>query len=334
MQREYLSIAVILTVAAGCDNVAWEGVELRLQPPTSPAILSAIESDISPDQIENDPSSRTPIRPILFSGQRTGSIATLTAVGEVAGNSLLGIPHANLKLETPDDFDLAGVTKDSEWILFSEGVRIGRMIAQDISIDERFCTPRPAISGIVELVSEAADVEQLIALPIAFSASRSFKQYVAHRHNYSQRVASLTLASEAIAEFGAEWPTSLLNSRADISTFQFIGESSQAIAATFVYQDQMTTSPPQEPGGYSLFLMGSESSGTYGATYLSYRPNESEGKGVPRYVDHIDWDGDGSEEILLEIFGSESRWFAGLAREEGRWTQSFEDSCNRSTVER
>ena len=332
MQRECLSIAVILTVAAGCDNVAWEGVELRLRPPTSPAMLSSEEPNISPDQIEDDPAPRAPIRPILFSGQRTGPIATLTAVGEVAGNSLLGIPNQNLQFETPSALDLAGVTKDSEWILFSEGVRIGRMVAQEVWIDERYCTPRPAISGRVELVSEATNVEHLIALPNAFSASRSFKQYTAHRHNYNQRVASLTLASEAITDFGAEWPISLLNSRADINTFQLVGEDSRTIAATFVYQDQMTISPPQEPEAYSLFVMGSESSGTYGATYVSYRPTESQGKGVPRYIDHIDWNGDGAEEILLEIFGSENRWFAGLAKKEGRWTQSFEDRCNRSTL--
>jgi|TARA_B100000745_G_scaffold102455_1_gene65438 hypothetical protein len=207
------------------------------------------------------------------------------------------------------------------------------MIAQEVSIDDSFCTLRPTISGIVELVSEASDVEQLIALPIDVAGSRSFQPYTAYRHNYNQRVASLALASEVIPSLGAEWPPSILDSRTDIHAFQLPGEPRQAIAATFLHQDRMITSPP-EPGAYSLFVMGDATSGTYEISYMWYRLAESQGKGVPRYLDHIDWNGDGSEEILLEMFGSEDRWFAGLAKQDGRWIRSFEDSCNSATKEK
>jgi hypothetical protein len=95
----------------------------------------------------------------------------------------------------------------------------------------------------------------------------------------------------------------------------------------------MITSPP-EPGAYSLFVMGDATSGTYEISYMWYRLAESQGKGVPRYLDHIDWNGDGSEEILLEMFGSEDRWFAGLARQDGGWVRSFEDSCSSATKEK
>jgi len=182
-------------------------------------------------------------------------------------------------------------------------------------------------------VSEASDVEQLIALPIDVAGSRSFQPYMAYRHNYNQRVASLALASEVIPSLGAEWPPSILDSRTDIHAFQLPGEPRQAIAATFLHQDRMITSPP-EPGAYSLFVMGDATSGTYEISYMWYRLAESQGKGVPRYLDHIDWNGDGSEEILLEMFGSEDRWFAGLAKQDGRWIRSFEDSCNSATKEK
>ena len=42
MQRQHLAIAVILTLATGCDNVVWEGLELRLQPPISPATVERL----------------------------------------------------------------------------------------------------------------------------------------------------------------------------------------------------------------------------------------------------------------------------------------------------
>ena len=329
MQREHLAIAVILTLATGCDNVAWEGLELRLNPPTSSSAISSEQSVITPDLADEEQSLEIPKRPILLSGKRTGSTAKLTAVGEVNGNSLTAISNQGLGSE----ISLGLITQGSEWVLFSEGVRIGRMIAQEVSIDDSFCTLRPTISGIVELVSEASDVEQLIALPIDVAGSRSFQPYTAYRHNYNQRVASLALASEVIPSVGAEWPPSILDSRTDIHAFQLPGEPRQAIAATFLHQDRMITSPP-EPGAYSLFVMGDATSGTYEISYMWYRLAESQGKGVPRYLDHIDWNGDGSEEILLEMFGSEDRWFAGLAKQDGRWIRSFEDSCNSATKEK
>ena len=329
MQREHLAIAVILTLATGCDNVAWEGLELRLTPPASSSVISSEQSVITPDLADEEQSLEIPKRPILLSGKRTGSTAKLTAVGEVNGNSLTAISNQGLRSE----ISLGLITQGSEWVLFSEGVRIGRMIAQEVSIDDSFCTLRPTISGIVELVSEASDVEQLIALPIDVAGSRSFQPYTAYRHNYNQRVASLALASEVIPSLGAEWPPSILDSRTDIHAFQLPGEPRQAIAATFLHQDRMITSPP-EPGAYSLFVMGDATSGTYEISYMWYRLAESQGKGVPRYLDHIDWNGDGSEEILLEMFGSEDRWFAGLAKQDGRWIRSFEDSCNSATKEK
>ena len=329
MQREHLAIAVILTLATGCDNVAWEGLELRLNPPTSSSAISSEQSVITPDLADEEQSLEIPKRPILLSGKRTGSTAKLTAVGEVNGNSLTAISNQGLGSE----ISLGLITQGSEWVLFSEGVRIGRMIAQEVSIDDSFCTLRPTISGIVELVSEASDVEQLIALPIDVAGSRSFHPYTAYRHNYNQRVASLALASEVIPSLGAEWPPSILDSRTDIHAFQLPGEPRQAIAATFLHQDRMITSPP-EPGAYSLFVMGDATSGTYEISYMWYRLAESQGKGVPRYLDHIDWNGDGSEEILLEMFGAEDRWFAGLAKQDGRWIRSFEDSCNSATKEK
>jgi len=329
MQREHLAIAVILTLATGCDNVAWEGLELRLNPPTSSSAISSEQSVITPDLADEEQSLEIPKRPILLSGKRTGSTAKLTAVGEVNGNSLTAISNQGLGSE----ISLGLITQGSEWVLFSEGVRIGRMIAQEVSVDDSFCTLRPTISGIVELVSEASDVEQLIALPIDVAGSRSFQPYTAYRHNYNQRVASLALASEVIPSLGAEWPPSILDSRTDIHAFQLPGEPRQAIAATFLHQDRMITSPP-EPGAYSLFVMGDATSGTYEISYMWYRLAESQGKGVPRYLDHIDWNGDGSEEILLEMFGSEDRWFAGLAKQDGRWIRSFEDSCNSATKEK
>ncbi len=89
MRRNYLAIAVILTVASGCDNVSWGGVDTRLKPPRTKAEL-AVEapSPAAPLAEEEDPLPEPPDGPILLAGTRSGSQATLTVVGEIQGDAL------------------------------------------------------------------------------------------------------------------------------------------------------------------------------------------------------------------------------------------------------
>ena len=92
MRRKSLAIAVILTVASGCDNVGWGGVDVNLKPPRTkaelaaetpgPAAFAAEESEALPE---------LPNGPILLAGRRSGSEATLTVVGEIQGLSLIHI---------------------------------------------------------------------------------------------------------------------------------------------------------------------------------------------------------------------------------------------------
>ena len=50
MRKHLLAIAVILTVATGCDNVAWGGIDFEVQPPPvssrGPAAAAEVEDDI------------------------------------------------------------------------------------------------------------------------------------------------------------------------------------------------------------------------------------------------------------------------------------------------
>ncbi len=111
-----------------------------------------------------------------------------------------------------------------------------------------------------------------------------------------------------------------------------VGAPAEAIAATFMYRDQLGMSAPSA-GAYSLFLMGHASGEGYEPDYVWYRPVDSDGKGAPRYFDHLDWDGDGTEEVLLESL----RFGASLvrcARPSGveTWVRTSEDSCLRSAA--
>jgi len=321
MRRHLLAIAVILTVATGCDNVVWGGVEVELNAPP-------VAENPTPDG-ENGVDEQAPERelgPILMAGIRDGSRATLSVVGEVHGDSLA--PFPNPRFAAQDSARVATLfTEGSDWVLFAEGVRVGRLTADELGTVMETCTPRPAVSGMLELIPEAATAERFLALSADDAAQRDYSEYATHERDYDQGVASLTIAGDVIPRSGAPWPDEgTLAARQDIQAFQMTGVTGQAVAATFLYRDQLAIAPPGQ-GAYAVFVMGLPSGGAYQEAYAWYRAVDIDGKGAPRYFSHLDWDGDGESEILLDVFGSNRRWYAGLARRGDEWVRTFQDAC-------
>ena len=78
--------------------------------------------------------------------------------------------------------------------------------------------------------------------------------------------------------------------------------------------------------------MGEEVGGQHRSVYTWYRSVETEAKGAPRYFDHLDWDGDGTHEVLLDVIGADARWFAALGRQGDAWVRTYRDPCDPSTT--
>jgi hypothetical protein len=334
MRRRWLVIAVILTVAQGCDYVTWGGVQVRLEDPPSrdrAEAESLATEPAEPEPAETEPGGPTlPTGPFLLAGTRSGSRATLTVVGEIRSDALTDFPSDRAVEGYRDHFAERLLAPGTEFVLFSEGVRVGRLVAESTSVDSRYCMDKPSVSGTVELVPSASGATQLLAIPAQHVRRRP---YLAHRsldHTSDQRVASLRLATEAIPRVGATWPVSVLGTRADIRVFQLPGSATSTIAASFLHQDRLAAEAAPA-GAYSIFLLGEMSGDTYQTSYTWYRPVATEGKGAPRFYDHLDLDGDGSDEVILEVFGRDSRWFVSLARRNGAWTTAFQESCGRSS---
>jgi hypothetical protein len=320
MRRHLLAIAVILTVAPGCDNVAWGGVEVELRSP--PTALADSTGGTDPEAEEAPPRE---LGPILLAGVRDGSRARLSVVGEIHGDSLAPFPNPAY----PEDSTrlAALMSVGSEWILFAEGVRVGRLTADATSTSDEFCTPRASVAGVVELVPEASGAERLLALAADVGTDRAYGAYAAPQRDYDQGVATLNIAGEVIPRVGAPWPAEgVLAARQDIQAIQVEGVRGQAVAATFLYRDQLAVAPPGQ-GAYAVFVLGVPGAGGYTEGYSWYRSVDTDGKGVPRYFSHLDWDGDGEGEILLDIFGANRRWFAGLSRRQDEWVRAFQDAC-------
>jgi len=322
MRKHLLAIAVILTVATGCDNVAWGGIDMEIQPPPDPPVEETADTTAAPasedDAVNVD-------APVLLAGIRDGARATLVVVGEVHPEGLRPFPDPRF----PADVDRLEtlVAPGSTWILFSEGVRVGRLNAEESGTADAFCGDRRQISGIVELVPDAAPADRFLALPADDAEDKPYGEFRLIQHDYDQRVASLTIAGEAIPRVGASWPEQgVLDAREHIHAFQLGDALGQSIAATFVVQDELAVGPPRQ-GAYALFVLGHQRGSTYQEEFAWYRGVDDEGKGAPRYFDHLDWDGDGSDEILLDVFGSSRRWFATLGRQGDSWVRSYQDAC-------
>lgn len=322
MRRHLLAIAVILTVATGCDNVAWGGVEVALvAPPTAEVVVPE-----RPDEPDENAVPEREVGPLLLAGARDGSRATLAVVGEIHGDSLAPFPHPGYpQQDSVRAANLLGL--GSEWVLFAEGVRVGRLTTDEVGTVTETCSPRVSVSGMVELLPTAATAERFLALSADEAARLAYREYEEIQRDYDQGVASLDIVGQLIPSVGAPWPDQgTLAARQDIQAFQLDGVTGQGVAATFIYRDQLAVAPPG-PGAYAVFLMALPSAAGYQEAFSWYRAVDIDGKGAPRFLDHLDWDGDGESEILLDVFGADRRWYAGLARQQGEWVRTFQDAC-------
>jgi hypothetical protein len=319
MRRHLLAIAVILTGATGCDNVDWGGAEWRLAPPPTIAADTLAGGAAA---AAGDPAGRE-YGPLLLAGTRDAGRATFAVVGEVQGEGLLAIGPAPEDVERVDSLTAPG----SEWILFADGVRVGTLTVDEVGTSAGYCPARRTVSGVVELVPPASEAERLLALPARVGAGRAYGSFAPMEDVYDQRVATITWAVEAIPRNQATFPSEgLLAARQDIQVFQPTGAPGPAVAATFMYRDRLTIAPAGQ-GAYALFLLGAQRGGEYVEDFAWYRPVGEGGKGAPRFFDHLDWDGDGDSEILLEVLGAERRWFATLGRRGSEWIRTFQDAC-------
>lgn len=305
--------------------MTWGGTEMRLQAPPEKEI-AAPPGAVAAEE-EAAPLPPLPEGPVLMAGLRDGGTATLTAVAELAPDALVPLTDEADAPGFARHFADSLLAPGTELLLFSEGVRVGRLTATESGVDDAYCGSRPQVTGVVELAPGAVGARRLLALPAAAAAGRGWEPFATHQHDYDQRVASLGLAGDAIRRVGAPWPPSVLEARADVQAFRLGDAPGESVAATFLFQDRLDVAPPRTASAYALFVLGTFDGSDYASAYTWYQRADDGGKGAPRYFNHLDWDGDGSSEILLDVFGAERRWFATLARRGGAWVRSFEDDC-------
>jgi hypothetical protein len=203
------------------------------------------------------------------------------------------------------------------------------MTVDSVMADDYLCTSRPGASGLAQMLPTAATAERFLALDSRDAPESDFGAFDSPEYTFQQGSASISLSAQVIPEVGARWPQEQwVNYRADIRAFAPAEGPELPFAATFLYRDLAAVGPPTDSTGYVIFVMGEQATdGSFRRTHTWYRPAAAGGKGVPLFFEQMDWDGDGSPEVLLEVLGETRRWTAILARQGGGWMNAFEDPC-------
>jgi len=320
----WLLIVGIVTVTIGCDNVSWGGMSLSLEGPpgdtlaTPPGVLGS-ESTAGPQRIE--------FGPLLYAGIRQGDSARVVPVAELVEGTLQPLPQGDSATQLATQILEERLLPGQELVLFHQGTRIGTLtVTSSLGTTGDYCSPRAQALGHLELVPSASEAQRFLALEKPLGQERPYDLFQTVAVERAQRNAAQNLAGEALNQLRAQWPAALQSIRQDLQLFQFSTGEAPSVVATFLFQDQMEVGPAPD-GSYSLLILGEPRGTRFDRTFTWYRRVGEEGKGAPRLFSRMDWDGDGEEELLLEVFGAETRWWAALDREDGRWFISFQDPC-------
>lgn len=320
--RWFLLVGIVIAPSA-CDNVSWGGFEIGFR------ALGPDSVAPPPDPVEvsvSDPSSAV-LGPLLYAGVREGSRGRVFPVGEITQEGLRPLPSGQEGQETVQLLLESRLAPGTELKLFHQGVRTGTMEVENTDLaEDPYCGAPFQATGHLQLTPDAARIQRFLALEEGPGQGFSFEPFSELQSVYDQRVASLNLGAEAIPLVGARWPESLLEIRRDLQVFQLPGGEAPSVLATFLYQDQLRVGPAPNDA-YSLLVLGEPRGSSFRLTYSWYRPVDSQRKGAPRFFSRLDWDGDGDQEILLEILGEENRWFAALNRGPGGWLLTYQDPC-------
>ena len=318
-----LLLVGIVIAASACDNVSWGSLEIGLRSPGADSAAAPPDSVPAEETVEPSLALGT----LLYAGVRDGDMGHVFPVAQITEDGLTPLPSTVPGQDVNERIITRNLRPGRRLTLFHNGVRVGTLeVENGEGTTGPFCGVRARGSGHLQLVPGAAESQRFLALESEGASGFDFETFQAPGSTYDQRVASLNLGAEAIPLVGAEWPPSLLDIRQDLQVLPLSGSQGPAVMATFVHRDALRVGPAPEDA-YALMILGEPRGSSFDLTYAWYRHVGRDGKGAPRYFSRLDWDRDGDQEILLEVMGEETRWFAAIERGPDGWLLTYQDPC-------
>jgi hypothetical protein len=317
---------VIITAATGCDNVAFGGIQVEVRPPPE---LPGGEPETAETEGVEAPLSPVDLGPLAYLVERReGSGAVILPIAELVGEEYRPLPDTTEVPRFLARFPLGRWDSGSEFVVFSQGVRVGTFVTDGTSgVDVSTCLTRPSGGGQIELRPEAASQRRFIALaktsPSVADSLAAFRSGLGV--DAALRAAALNLAQRVIPEMDVLWPASIPDIRRDLQAVVLARGGPPGLAVSYVFADSLVVGP-SVPSAYGLFILAESEDDGYNPLFAWYQRYD-DGKAFPRFVAAHDVRGAGAPDALLEVFGESEHWLALVGLRDEEWEILYEDGC-------
>ncbi|MBW3554407.1 MAG: hypothetical protein KY466_12895 [Gemmatimonadetes bacterium] len=311
-----LAAPLILIGLGGCDNVEWGGAQLSIVPP--PPSAEAPESELAAAE-------RLPDGSVVYYVRRDSAGAEVIPVGAATDDGMAAIQPGDDAEGFGTRFIAAYLREGAELTLFSRGRRAGTMIIDSAYVPTGdLCNRLPRATGHMELSGSAGEATEFLAMARTQAPDG---RALPGDPSVDRRMQVLgpILAERALRARGAQLPN-WSNATRQIFPFPISASRDLAFTATFLVDDELQVG--NDDTGYSLFMVYTPEAQTgYDTAFVAHTDYPSEGKAARRVIDFLDWDRDGTPELLLEVYGTRNRWFEAVGRTDDGWERTLQERC-------
>jgi hypothetical protein len=310
---------LIVTALAACDNVEWGGAAVHVVTPPPPGAGQATVPEPGTVAGLGLPTGR-----VLFHVVRNqDGTAQLTPVAEISGDSLRTIrrPAGVAPQAYEQRFRQAVMDVNTEFVLFRRGAEVGTMIVKAPGPVTSCGVPTAA--GQASTVAAAAVEREFLAFRRGLAPEVIGEYTPPQVEGTIQRYASL-IAERLVLQNGLQRPRSWPGAQRDLQALNLVLGGQAEMASTYLVGDNLGIGPA-DPEGYSVFYVASyEQRAGYTPVYTEVRDYDKTGKGAPKLVDHLNWNGAGTAEMLVQVFGTRESWYEAVSRDGGSWRKVWE----------
>jgi hypothetical protein len=313
-----LAALLIVTLATGCDNVHWGGMQVTVVRPAPKGSKLGTAAAA--------PGERLPEGPLLYYVRvdDAGRRGVIRPVGEIQGDGLRALNPADPAVYEPA-FIGQHFQAGTRYILFRRGQESGTLTVDSAgTAGPRACRPLPHGIGNVHL-DRNTEAREFLALIQPRTATPRANVPPPPPVDRRMRVLAPILANQALDARHATLPTNWNHALAQLTAFPVAGSDDAAFAATFLVGD--TLAQGLDDIGESLFFVAVPRAQVgYDTVFVRFADYAKTGKSAPRLIDYLDWNDDGQVDLLLDVYSTHRSHFMAVGGDDD-WHLLLDEDC-------